>query len=73
MQPFETIYVDDKVVACDGGVALGHPRVFLKLGPAGQIESPYCSRLYILRAAHGAAVPESLPRTPGAPAPQPKP
>ena len=30
--PIETIYVDDRVVACDGGDGpLGHPRVFLRI------------------------------------------
>ena len=31
--PTETIHVDDRVVACDGGDgALGHPRVWLRIG-----------------------------------------
>ena len=48
MQPFETIYVDDTVVACNGGGgALGHPRVYLNLAEKGEIECPYCSRLFI--------------------------
>ncbi|RMD87813.1 MAG: zinc-finger domain-containing protein [Alphaproteobacteria bacterium] len=47
--PPETIYVEDKVVACDGGEgALGHPRVFLNIGDAGTVECPYCDRLFIL-------------------------
>ena len=49
MQPFETIYVEDNVVACDGG-GLGHPRVYLNLAEKGEIECPYCSRLYIRKA-----------------------
>jgi uncharacterized Zn-finger protein len=49
MTPFETIYVEEKVVACDGG-PLGHPRVYLNLMPAGRVECPYCSRLYVNRA-----------------------
>ena len=74
MQPFETIYVDGKVVACDGGDALGHPRVYLNLGVDGKVECPYCSRLFILRASHGdEPAPGALPRTPGAPAPPAKP
>jgi uncharacterized Zn-finger protein len=48
MQPFETIYVDEGIVACNGGGGpLGHPRVYLNLGPAGKVECPYCSRLFI--------------------------
>ncbi|MGB8275415.1 MAG: zinc-finger domain-containing protein, partial [Alphaproteobacteria bacterium] len=35
MEPVETIYVKERVVACDGG-KLGHPRVFLNLGPKGE-------------------------------------
>ena len=50
MQPFETIEVDDTVVGCNGGGGpLGHPRVFLNLLPAGQVECPYCSRLFVKR------------------------
>ena len=60
MGPFETIYIDEAVAACDGGEgALGHPRVYLNLAPAGKIECPYCSRLFVNRAmqpnAEGAA------------------
>jgi uncharacterized Zn-finger protein len=49
MQPFETIYVDTKVVACNGGGgALGHPRIYLNLGSDNRVECPYCSRLFVL-------------------------
>ena len=65
MTPFETIEIDAMVAACSGGDALGHPRVFLNLGPSGRVECPYCSRLYVKRGtAHHAT---ELPRTPGAP------
>lgn len=48
MQPFETVYVDTEVVACNGsGGALGHPKVYLNLSAEGKIECPYCSRLFI--------------------------
>jgi uncharacterized Zn-finger protein len=50
MQPFETIPVDSTVVACNGGGGpLGHPRVYLNLTGKGEIECPYCSRLFVLR------------------------
>jgi uncharacterized Zn-finger protein len=49
MQPFETITVDTRTVACNGGGgALGHPAVYLNLGPKHQVECPYCSRLFVL-------------------------
>ena len=48
MTPFETITVDGRVAACNGGGGpLGHPRVYLNLMPAGAVECPYCSRLYV--------------------------
>jgi uncharacterized Zn-finger protein len=48
MQPFEIIYVGENIVACNGGGGpLGHPRVYLNLAPAGRVECPYCSRLFI--------------------------
>ncbi len=44
----ETIHVDDRVVACDGGsIALGHPRVWLRIVHA-QTFCPYCSRVFVL-------------------------
>jgi uncharacterized Zn-finger protein len=66
MQPFEIIEVDGTVAACNGGGGpLGHPRVYLNLGSAGQIECPYCSRLYVVRGKK--PEPRQLPRAPGAP------
>jgi uncharacterized Zn-finger protein len=51
MGPFETIYINETVAACNGGGgSLGHPRVFLNLGRDGKIECPYCSRLFVNRA-----------------------
>lgn len=52
--PAEIIHVDDRVVACDGGGTLGHPRVFLRIEEQ-QVMCPYCSRLYVLNegAGHG--------------------
>ncbi|MCH4143011.1 zinc-finger domain-containing protein [Acetobacter peroxydans] len=45
----ETILVDTRKIACDGGLgALGHPRVWLKIG-GHQTVCPYCSRLFVLQ------------------------
>jgi uncharacterized Zn-finger protein len=50
----ETILVDSRVVACDGGVGpLGHPRVWLRIEQQ-QIYCPYCSRLFVLKPGAGA-------------------
>ena len=48
MEPTETVYVTEMVVACDGG-KLGHPRVFLNLTSRGEAICPYCSRHFILK------------------------
>ena len=48
MQSFETVIVDSKAVSCNGGGALGHPLIYLNLGPANQVECPYCSKLFVL-------------------------
>ena len=56
MPNFETIYVDTTVVACNGGEE-GHPKVYLNLAGHGEVECPYCSRLYVMRkpaGGHGA-------------------
>lgn len=37
-------------VACDGGGgALGHPLVYLTVGPQGWVECPYCDKRYVLK------------------------
>ncbi len=44
----ETIHVDDRVIACDGGLAgLGHPRVWLRI-VQDRTFCPYCSRVFVL-------------------------
>ena len=51
MHPFETIYTEKKVIACDGGRgAMGHPRVFLNMGAFDFTDCPYCSRRFVLKA-----------------------
>lgn len=68
MTPFETIETDTMIVACNGGGGpLGHPRVYLNLAPAGQVECPYCSRLYINRRMAAAAPPPSETAATGQP------
>lgn len=48
--PPETIIVTSKRLSCDGGTgSLGHPRVFLEMGSATQVECPYCDRLFVLK------------------------
>jgi uncharacterized Zn-finger protein len=46
----EVIEVDSDKVGCDGGGgALGHPLVYFNVGAVGEVECPYCSRLYVRR------------------------
>jgi uncharacterized Zn-finger protein len=54
----ETIEVETSPVGCDGGGGpLGHPLVYLTIGPDGFADCPYCSRHFKLkngaRAGHG--------------------
>ena len=49
MEPIETITVDKRTVACDGGSTLGHPVVYLNLGDDGRIDCPYCGRRFVLK------------------------
>lgn len=47
-EPPETEVVTTSRVACDGGEgALGHPRVWLSLGEAGEVECPYCGKKFV--------------------------
>ena len=68
MTPFETIETDEMVAACSSGGALGHPRVYLNLAPAGRVECPYCSRLFVNRTVAGERPGDPpAPRPAGAP------
>ena len=56
----ETVEVTKTEVHCDGGSniyncagvegadPLGHPTVFLKIGPKGWVECPYCDRKFVI-------------------------
>ena len=55
MQAPETIDVETETVACDGGGALGHPRVFLNMEGKGHVACPYCGRDFVLKAGPQAA------------------
>ncbi len=48
--PEDYIEVNARHVACDGGKgALGHPKVYLEIGPTErQVMCPYCSRTFVL-------------------------
>jgi uncharacterized Zn-finger protein len=49
-QPLETIAVEQQRIACDGGGGpLGHPKVYLNLGPKGAVDCPYCGRHFVLK------------------------
>lgn len=49
-EPPETLYTSQQEVSCDGGEgALGHPQVYLHMDDSGQVECPYCDRLFILK------------------------
>ncbi len=50
----EVIEVETEVVDCDGGGALGHPRVWLNMAGAGAIDCPYCDRRFVLKQGGGA-------------------
>jgi len=50
----EVIETDSETVACDGGGALGHPRVWLNTGGKGVVDCPYCDRRYVFKRGGGA-------------------
>ncbi len=45
--PSEIIVTEDHRIACDGGGALGHPKVFLEMGEHDFVECPYCDRRFV--------------------------
>jgi uncharacterized Zn-finger protein len=50
MEVPEIIEVKTTRVACDGGGALGHPKVYLEMGDENFVECPYCDRRFVLKA-----------------------
>ena len=44
----ETVKTTTRDVRCDGGGALGHPRVYLTVGAEGWVECGYCDRRFVL-------------------------
>lgn len=60
IDPPEVTIVDSARVKCDGaqqipgGVAFGHPRVWLEIDEKGYVDCGYCDRRFVLRdgAAH---------------------
>ena len=48
----EVFHVDERVVACDGGDAAGHPRVWLRIVHQ-QTFCPWCSRIFVLNEGAG--------------------
>jgi uncharacterized Zn-finger protein len=68
MTPFETVETGEMVAACSGsGGPMGHPRVYLNLAPSGQVECPYCSRVFVNREMAPHADVEAPPRSTDAP------
>jgi uncharacterized Zn-finger protein len=52
----EVIVVTSSIVGCDGGGgALGHPLVYLRIEPEGEVVCPYCSRRFVLEGEPGTA------------------
>lgn len=45
--PPEIIIVEGHRVACDGGGALGHPKVYLEMGEDDFVECGYCDRRFV--------------------------
>jgi len=55
--PNEPIKAPQRDVFCEGDPrsAMGHPRVYLTIGPAGWVDCPYCARHFILMVAETCA------------------
>jgi uncharacterized Zn-finger protein len=45
------IVVTKTRIACDGGGALGHPKVWMDMGQDTQVKCKYCDRVFVLDAA----------------------
>ena len=47
-EPPEAVEAEETTVACDGGGALGHPKIWINL-INGRGECGYCDRLFVLK------------------------
>lgn len=46
----ETVIVETSRVSCDGGGgALGHPKVYMQIGPERFVECGYCDKKFVLK------------------------
>jgi uncharacterized Zn-finger protein len=48
IDPPEVFVVNTARVSCDGGGALGHPKVFLQIGEENFVDCGYCDRRFVL-------------------------
>jgi uncharacterized Zn-finger protein len=48
----EIVATTSRRVACDGGGALGHPKVYYEIGEEGFVECLYCDRRFVLEEAN---------------------
>lgn len=48
-KPLETVTVNEKIAVCEGigGSALGHPRIYLRIGESGHVDCPYCGCRFV--------------------------
>ena len=47
----ETVVVNTHSVSCDGGGdANGHPKVFMDMGQADEVECKYCGKRFVFKA-----------------------
>ncbi len=47
--PPDVVEAETETVKCDGGGALGHPRVWLNMAGKGAVDCPYCDRRFVLK------------------------
>lgn len=45
----ERVAVTTRKVACDGGGALGHPKVWYDMSEEDFVECKYCDRVFVLK------------------------
>jgi uncharacterized Zn-finger protein len=59
VKPSEIIVTHEERVGCDGGDKMGHPLVYLAVPHHGEVQCPYCSRLFVWGAEGGADSPHA--------------
>jgi len=45
----QTLEVTTRLVSCNGGGVLGHPKVYMDMGQENTVQCKYCDKIFVLK------------------------